>query len=216
MPRPPRIDIPGLIYHVTNRGTNRQRIFFSDQDRQDFCRRLIWTQEEHPFLLHAYCLMDNHFHLLIQTINKSLSRTIQYLTAIYGQLFNRRHARSGRVLQGRFHSIPVQEDAYFTVAARYIHLNPVRAGMVSKPEDYPWSNYGKLIRGEPDRLSDPSFLLGYFGKDADRQRMGYRGFVESVMGKSEPITQRELYKMRAWGDIKTILRSIGNPCEQIG
>lgn len=209
MPRLPRIDIPGLIYHVTNRGTNRQAIFHSDRDRQDFLRLLLTTQSEFPFTLHAYCLMTNHFHLLIQTINHSLSRTIQYWTGLYGSLFNRRHNRSGRMVQGRFHSIPVQEDSYFTVAARYIHLNPVRAGMVIRPEDYAWSNYGKLIRGEADPHVDTSFLMGYFGKQTQTQRQRYQEFVESELSRKELITQQALYRMRAWGNVGIITRRFG-------
>ncbi len=120
MPRAPRIDVPGLVYHVTNRGANKQDLFLSPQDYVDFLRIIAQTCDEFPFMLHAYCLMTNHFHLLLQTIDDSLSQTIQYLTGLYGQLFNRRYGRSGRLHQGRFHSIPVQEDSYFTVAARCI------------------------------------------------------------------------------------------------
>ena len=206
MPRAPRIDIPGLVYHVTNRGTNRQAIYLSDKDRQDFLRLLLITRDEFPFVLHSYCLMTNHFHLLIQTIEHSISKTMQYLTGMYGSLFNRRHGHSGRLLQGRFHSIPVQEDTYFTVASRYIHLNPVRAGIVSNPGDYPWSNYGKLIRGEPDRIADPSFLLGYFGKETAIQRQRYQDFVESLISKPEVISERVLYRMGAWGNLKEIIK----------
>jgi REP element-mobilizing transposase RayT len=204
MPRAPRIDVPGLVYHVTNRGTNKQALFLSDRDRLDFLRFIAQTRDEFPFTLHAYCLMTNHFHLLLQTIDHSLSRTIQYLTGLYGQLFNRRHGRSGRLHQGRFHSIPVQEDNYFTVAARYIHLNPVKAGMVAKPEDYRWSSYGAIVRGEADPVADPSFLLGYFGNDLSKQRWLYKNFVDSMIDKPEPITTRALYRMIAWGDPRFI------------
>jgi len=204
MPRSPRIDFPGLIYHVTNRGTNRQAIFLSDQDRQDFLRLALITRNEFPFILHAYCLMTNHFHLLIQTIEDSLSRTMQYMTGLYGQRFNRRYGRSGRLHQDRFHSIPVQDDAYFTVAARYIDLNAVRAGMALRPEEYPWCSYGRLVRGESDPLVDPSFLLGYFGKEPTGQRRRYQEFVESMMGKVEPITERALNRMTAWGNLSVI------------
>jgi REP element-mobilizing transposase RayT len=206
MPRAPRIDVPGLIYHVTTRGTNQQPIFLSDRDRRDFLNLLSVTCSKFPFTLHAYCLMNNHFHLLIQTIQHSLSRTIQYVTSLYGQLFNNRYDRSGRVHQGRFHSIPVQENSYFLAAARYIHLNPVKAGLVTKPEDYPWSNYGGLLRRELDPLADSSFLLGYFGNDFEESRIRYQQFVESGINTPGTVTDRVLYRMRSWGNLNVILR----------
>ena len=106
----------------------------------------------------------------------------------------------GHVFQSRFHSLPVQTDAYFTTVARYIHLNPVRAGIVERPEDYAWSNYGKLIRGEADPLVDSRFLLDYFGRDMGMQRETYRLYVQSALEKPEPITDRILQRMRFWGN----------------
>ncbi len=160
MPRAPRIDIPGLIYHVTARGVKKLPIFHDDEDRHHFLRLLSMTNAEFPLQLHAYCLMTNHYHLLIQTIKHSLSKTMQYFKTLFAHTFNRKHGHVGHVFQGRFHSIPVQEDAYFTTVARYIHLNPVKAGMVARPRGtIPGAITDGLSRGEADPLVDPGFLL---------------------------------------------------------
>lgn len=199
MPRPPRIDVPGLIYHITNRGVKRLPVFHDDNDRQEFLRLLALTRETFPFRLHAYCLMTNHYHLLLQTLEHSLSKTMHYFKKAFAVLFNRKYGHVGHVFQARFHSIPVEEDAYFTTVARYIHLNPVRAGIVKRPEDYAWSNYDRLIKGEADPLVDPRFLLGYFGAETQWQRDKYRRFVEDKIGKEELITDRALQRLRFWG-----------------
>jgi putative transposase len=199
MPRAARIDIPGLIYHVTNRGVKQLPIFHYDRDRQQFLRFLSRTCLKFPFRLHAYCLMTNHYHLLLQTLEGSLSQTMHYFNSLFAGWFNDRYKEVGHIFQGRFHSIPVEEDAYFKVVSRYIHLNPVRAGMVKRPEDYPWSNYSRLIRGEPDGLVDPQFLLDYFMGDPSARREKYKRFVEEGMIQPEPITESALRRMRFWG-----------------
>ena len=198
MPRPPRVDVPGFTYHLINRGVKKLPIFHDDNDRQHFMRLLCQTQNEFPFILHGYCLMTNHYHLLLQTVKHSLSETMQYLNGLFGALFNKKNNHVGHVFQGRFHSIVVDTDNYFTTVSRYIHLNPVRAGIVQKPEDYPWSNYRSILRGTQDPITDSSFLLGYFGKELEKQRSAYRRFVEDAMYKPEPITERILFRMRYW------------------
>jgi len=117
----------------------------------------------------------------------------------YSSWLNLKYGRVGHSFQGRFHSIPVEKDAYFTTVARYIHLNPVRAGIVLRPEEYPWSNYARLLAADRDPLVQPQFLLEYFGKDSHEQVEGYKRFVEDGMKKQEPITESVLYRMRYWG-----------------
>ena len=207
MPRAPRIDIPGLVYHLTARGVKRLPIFGDDQDRQEFLRLLRWTRDQFPFTLHAYCLMTNHYHLLLQTGNVALADLMQSFKTAYAKHFNRRHHHVGHVFQGRYHSIPVQEDAYFTTVARYIHLNPVKAGIVTAPQDFPWSDYPRLIKGEGDPLVESQFLLGYFGRDIALQREKYRLFVEDGISKQEPVTEKALYRMRFWGAPPPAFRS---------
>jgi putative transposase len=199
MPRGPRIDVPGLTYHVISRGVKKLPIFLDDEDRQRFLRFMSQTRHEFPFRLHAYCLMTNHYHLLLQTLECSLSKTMQYFKKLYAIWFNRKYGHVGHVFQDRFHSIPIEEDTYFTTVSRYIHLNPVRAGIVLRPEDYAWSNYKRLISGEADPLVDPGFLLGYFGPNVAQQREKYRLFVEDMIHKPEPITEKVLQRMRFWG-----------------
>ncbi len=201
MSRAPRIDVPGLIYHVYNRGIRKLPIFHDESDRHKFLDFLKRSNREYPFRLHAYCLMSNHFHLLIQTLDHSLSKTMHLFKTLFSGWFNYKYGTVGPVFQSRFHSIPVQKDAYFTTVARYIHLNPVRAGMVERPEDYLWSDFGRLMRGEPDELVDSSFLLGYFGHERNLQRQQYKQFVYDLIGKAEPITEQVLLKMRSWGKI---------------
>lgn len=208
MPRAPRIDIPGLIYHVTSRGVKKLPIFHELEDHQQFLRILAQAREQFPFRLHAYCLMTNHYHLLLQTLECSLSKTMHYFKTLFANWFNRKQGHVGHVFQGRFHSILVQEDAYFTTVARYIHLNPVRAGIVIRPEDYAWSNYGRLIRGETDPMVDPAFLLEYFGEDPSEQREEYRQFVEDGLNSPETVTERILQRMRFWGKAPRQLRSV--------
>jgi len=200
MPRPPRSLIPNGIYHVISRGVKQCRIFLENRDRLDFLRLIRLTRDDQPFILHDYCLLDNHYHLLLQPTRGVLSKIMQGINSVYANRFNLRHGLSGHVLQGRFHSIPVDTDAYLTTVSRYIHLNPVRAGLVQRPEDYRWSNYRAMIMGASDPLADPRFVLGYFGFEEGRQRQGYRRFVEDGMTRPEPVTDKVLWRMRQWGE----------------
>ncbi len=199
MPRLPRIDFPGLNYHVMSRGVRQLAIFQDDQDRQMFLRFLLQTQEIFPFTLHAYCLMSNHFHLLIQTIEASLASVMRHVKRQFSAWLNLKYERKGHSFQGRFHSIPVETDTYFTTVSRYIHLNPVRAGIVKQPEEYAWSNYGRLIRLERDPLVKNDFLLGFFGETLDQQVAHYKRFVEEGLNKPELISDETLYRLRSWG-----------------
>lgn len=140
MARPLRIEFPGALYHVTSRGNAREAIFHDDPDRHAFLDVLADVIGACRWLCHAYCLMTNHYHVLVETPSANLSRGMQRLNGVYTQRFNRRHARVGHVLQGRFKAILVERESHMLELARYIVLNPVRAGMVSDAEDYPWSS----------------------------------------------------------------------------
>ncbi len=199
MPRQPRIDAPGLISHVINRGVKRLPLFHDDFDRQTFLKLLIQTQQIYPFIFHAYCLMTNHFHLLLQPLEASLGRIMGHVLHRYSIRFNRRYGHVGHAFQARFHNIPVEEDRYMKVVSRYIHLNPVRAGMVKRPENYAWSDYRVAIAGISS-ITDPRFILGYFGLEPERQRIAYRRFVEDGIAQHEPITESTLLRMRTWGN----------------
>src|SRR4030042_5793823 len=129
MARPLRIEFPGAVYHVTSRGNARQTIFIDDEDRGGFLDLLSIVVERFNWICHAYCLMGNHYHLLIETPDGNLSKGMRELNGIYTQHFNRRHGRVGHVFQGRFKAILVEKDSYLLELCRYIVLNPVRAGI---------------------------------------------------------------------------------------
>jgi putative transposase len=142
MARPLRINAPGLTYHITARGTGRMTIYRDDDDRLAFLDRLAQVVGSYGLECHAYCLMDNHYHLVVTTSGANVSRAVQHLNGPYGQWWNWRHRRVGHVFQGRFGAQIVQDDLYLLVACRYVVLNPVRAGLVPGPADWRWSSYG--------------------------------------------------------------------------
>ena len=133
MARPLRIEYPGAVYHVTSRGNARKKIFLDDIDRDEFLATLGWVVERFGWGCHAYCLMDNHFHLLIETPKPNLSLGMRQLNGVYTQRFNRRHKRVGHLFQGRFKAILVERDSYLLELARYIVLNPVRIPIGDRP-----------------------------------------------------------------------------------
>jgi putative transposase len=201
MPRSPRIDIPGLVYHVTNRGIRRLPLFHDDQDRFEF---LDWMQEarrRYAIEVEQYSLMTNHFHLLLRLHEGSLARAMKYSMSRYARFFNRKNGHTGHLFQDRYHSLPVQEDRYYTAVSRYIHLNAPKAGIVSKPEDYRWSNYADLIDGRSNPVATGGTILDYFGRDPQTQRARYRQFVEEDLRKDELVSHETLLRMRAWGSI---------------
>ena len=180
MPRKPRSYSAGLIAHVTIRGNNQQPIFLADSDRKFFLNLLSRYKARHQFRLYSYVLMDNHVHLLLACTQKSpLSRVMQVLITQYARWFNRKYHRNGHLFQGRFYNAWVGRDPYFVVASRYIHLNPVRAGLVRKPAEYFWSSYRAAIGLNPGEWLDLSFLLGLFGIGRNDQMRSYQKYVEN-------------------------------------
>ena len=141
MARPLRIEYPGALYHVTARGNARQRIYNDSKDCQAFLDLLGKLSDRYHWLCHAYCLMTNHYHLLLETPEGNLAEGMRQLNGIYTQAFNRRHHKVGHVFQGRYHAILVDKDCYLLEVARYIVLNPVRAKMVKEAQAYLWSSY---------------------------------------------------------------------------
>ncbi len=141
MARPLRIEFPDALYHLTSRGDRGEAIFLSDADRQGFLGVLAQCCERMDAAVYAYCLMDNHYHLVLTTRRANLSRLMRQLNGVYTQTFNRRHDKTGHVFQGRFKAILVDRDAYFLEVCRYVELNPVRAQMVKAPQDWAWSSY---------------------------------------------------------------------------
>jgi putative transposase len=177
MPRPPRIQVPGGLYHLTSRGVRRERIFHDAFDWASMLELLADVVERFGWRCHTYCLMSNHYHLVIETPEPNLSRGMQRLNCIYAKRFNARYGFSGHAFEARFHSDAVESDAHLLGTLRYVVLNPVRAGIVGHPADWPWSSY-RCFAGLAPR---PSFLvtdhLAYFGRVPETACRGFRAFV---------------------------------------
>jgi len=165
MARPLRITFPGAFYHITSRGNARKVVFKSKRDREKFLEYLESATQRYDALIHAYCMMDNYFHLLLETPSANLPQIMRHINGAYTTYFNIKRKRSGHLFQGRYKSILVDIDEYAKELSRYIHLNPVRAGMVDKPEAYQWSSYPYYIgkKKAPEWLHR-AFVLGYFGE----------------------------------------------------
>ena len=149
MARSLRLEFPGALYHVTARGNRREEIYLDTQDRVRFLDLLGEVCEMRCWRCHGYCLMSNHYHLILETAEANLGRGMRQLNGVYTQRFNRRHGRVGHVFQGRYTAILVDKDAYLMELARYVVLNPVRAGIVASPGQWPWSSYQAMIGKAP-------------------------------------------------------------------
>ncbi len=187
MARPLRIEFPGAIYHVTSRGNGRQAIFVDDQDRRAFLSVLERVVRRFDVIVYAWCLMDNHYHLLLETPRANLSKALRQLNGVYTQAFNRRHDKVGHVLQGRFKAILVDRDSYLLELCRYVVLNPVRAKMVRKPESYRWSSYRASagIDAAPAYLR-LEWLLSQFAKQPAVAQRRYQAFVAAGVRQASP------------------------------
>ncbi|MDQ6994227.1 MAG: transposase, partial [Mariprofundaceae bacterium] len=165
MTRPIRIEYAGALYHVTSRGDRQEDIYIDDVDRSSFLTLLAQVSKDYNWLIHAYCLMDNHYHLLVVTPDGNLSKGMRQLNGVYTQLTNRYHGKVGHVFQGRYKAILVQKENYLLELARYIVLNPVRARMVREAKGWPWSSYRQTagILGN-DALLTTEWLLSAFSK----------------------------------------------------
>ena len=182
MARPLRIEYPGALYHVTSRGNEKRPIFLGDEDRKRFLDLLNEVNERYQWICHAYCLMDNHYHLLIETPEGNLSIGMRQLNGVYTQAFNRRHGRVGHLFQGRFKAILVEKDSYLLEVCRYVILNPVRAGAVETPERWKWSSYrGTEGREKPHPSLTTEWILSQFGGRRGKAEKEYRRFVREGM-----------------------------------
>jgi len=182
MARPLRLEFPGALYHVTSRGNARQKIYLDDEDRRLYLDLLGKEVAQQGWRCYACCLMDNHYHLLIETPEPNLVAGMRRLNGVYTQAFNRRHGRVGHLFQGRYKAIVVDKDAYLRELCRYIVLNPVRAKAVKTPERWPWSSYRATV-GE---LPAPSWLAVEEVRALFPGRSAYRRFVEEGIGQDSP------------------------------
>ena len=184
------MEFAGALYHVTSRGDRREDIYRDDEDRAawlevvgDVCARFNW-------IVHAYCQMTNHCHLLVETIDGNLSKGMRQLNGVYTQRFNRRHGMVGHLFQGRYKAILVQKDAYLLELTRYVVLNPLRARMTERLENWPWSSYRSMV-GEANAPGwlDADWLLSQFGRERTSAIESYRRFVMEGKGLPSPLDQ---------------------------
>jgi putative transposase len=191
MPRKPRIEIGGGLYHVISRGNNRRRIFRSHDDYVKFTSILQQQKAKLPFYLYAYCLMPNHVHLLIEMQDDPVSRIMQRVLTSYSQYHNRKYKKIGHVFQGRYKSILCQTDRYLGELVRYIHLNPVRAKMVRGAQDFEYSGHRAYLGSDKSGLVDTEPVLRHFGANRKRAVEVYTRFVEASAGEK---SQDEYYR----------------------
>ncbi|MBM3358042.1 MAG: hypothetical protein FJY54_09980 [Betaproteobacteria bacterium] len=187
MARPLRLEFAGAFYHLTARGNARADIFLDDRDRLLFLDLLGKEIAQQRWRCHAFCLMSDHYHLLIETPEPNLVSGMRRLNGVYTQAFNRRHGRVGHVFQGRYKAILVDQDSYALELCRYIVLNPVRAAMVKRPQDWRWSSYRATagLSTAPIWL-DVDWLLRQFAHESRRARQAYRQFVSAGIGHVSP------------------------------
>jgi putative transposase len=195
MARPLRIEFPDALYHVTSRGNERRAIFRSNHDRRAFLEFLGIAARRFGWSVTAWVLMTNHFHLVVQTPEPNLSRGMQWLNGVYASWFNARHRRSGHLLQGRFKSVLVDSQHYFAEVLRYVVLNPVRAKMVERPEDYRWSSYHVTAgHGAPDWFDLTAALAPFGGSDASAPA-NYRAYVDAGIASTEQLWDKVICGM---------------------
>jgi len=187
-----RIEYPGACYHVFSRGNQKQPIFLSDDDRCFFLKCLREAHEKFGIIVHVYCLMPNHYHLILETPLGNLSNMMHFLNTAYTVYFNAKHKRSGHLFQGRYKSILIDAKSYAQELSKYIHLNPVRSEIVELPEQYPWSSYG-YYRGtaKHEKWLETSFILSLFDEHPEDARKAYSEFVMDGIGKEVPVSIKE-------------------------
>ncbi|VEF49718.1 putative transposase [Bacillus freudenreichii] len=182
MARKLRVWFPGAVYHITKRGNRRSSLFYDDRDRLTYLQMFLDARYEFPCILHSYCLMSNHIHLLLETIDHHPKYIMQRLNSSYAVYFNRRHSLDGHLFQGRYGSKLILSEDYFLKVSKYIHLNPVKANMVSSPEDYTWSSCSAYFSLQNNPYIETKRTLSYF---PDPPEAHYRYFIEK---KEETLT----------------------------
>ncbi len=190
MARPLRLEFAGALYHLTARGDRCEDIYRDKEDRHQWLEVLGRVCKRFNWVIYGYCQMDNHYHLLAETVEGNLSRGMRQLNGSYTQNFNRRYHEGGHLFQGRYKAILVQKEAYLLELTRYIALNPVRAGMVREPEDWVWSSYRAMIGVEEKQgWLDVDWILSQFGQNRTPAISACRRFIMAGKGLSDPSKQ---------------------------
>jgi REP element-mobilizing transposase RayT len=207
MPRQGRIDIIGGMYHIITRGINREKIFNDNDDREEFVRRLSVSLKETGNICYGWALMPNHFHLLVRRGKKSISDLMRKLLTGYAVYYNRKHKRRGYLFQNRYKSILCQEEGYLLELVRYIHLNPVRGGIVKNMKElsqYPWSGYAEIMGANKRGFQEVDEVLGRFGKSRNEACRKIAEYMEEGVkqGKRDDLTGGGLRRSAGgWGEI---------------
>lgn len=215
MSRPLRLEFSGAFYHVTSRGDGREAIFLDHHDFPQFIEHLGEVCQRYNWRCHAFCLMTNHYHVVVETPDGNLSQGMRQLNGIYTQWFNRRHARVGHVFQGRYKAILVDADSHMLELARYVVLNPVRAKMVKTAGQWFWSSYRYMIgKTPPPDWLEIDRLLGQFSTQRTEAQQRYINFVSA--GKKQPSIWQHLQHQIYLGDTQFVSRMqglINNPSQ---
>ncbi|GBE06280.1 transposase IS200 like protein [bacterium BMS3Abin10] len=222
MARPLRIEYDGAVYHITSRGNAKRPIFKEDNDRTKFLETLQKVNKRYNWLCHAYCLMTNHYHLVVETPDGNLSKGMRQLNGIYTQTFNKEHNKVGHLFQGRYKAVLIQKDSHLMEVLRYAVLNPVRAKLVEKPEQWKWSSYKATAgRQKPHPCLTTDWILSQFGRKKRQAEKQYRDFVisgidedkickdirtKSILGE-EDFVKTLLNYLRGYEDIQEIPKS---------
>jgi putative transposase len=212
MARPPRLHAPGAMYHVTLRGNHRQNIFFTPRDRDVLSELFAEVMERFGARLHAYCYMTNHVHALIQVSDAPLGRLMLRIAGRYARLTQSRLHTTGHLFEKRYYPVLVDADEYLLELLRYIHLNPVRARMVSSPDDYPWSSHSVYLGLRHEPWVTTQFALSMFSTDRDAAVEAYRRFVKedvSSPSRTSPLVQRNPNDKRIMGSDDFAARVLG-------
>ena len=184
MARPLRIQYDGALYHITSRGNARKAIYRDDEDRRIFLDTLLNVNKRYNWKCHAYCLMNNHYHLIIETPDGNLSKGARQLNGVYTQIYNRRHHRVGHIFQGRYKAILIEKGSHLLEVCRYVVLNPVRAKAVERPEEWRWSSYrGTSGMEKPHPCLTIDWVLEQFSTRKGTAEKKYREFVEAGIGE---------------------------------
>ncbi len=192
MARLPRYFVEGQAQHIIQRGNNREPIFADDSDIHFYNECLQEAAEQQGLAIHAYVLMTNHVHILATPDTaQSISKTLQSLGRRYVQYFNQTYGRTGTLWEGRYRATLIDSERYLLTCMRYIELNPVRAGMVKHPLDYPWSSYAANARGGEDKLVSPHSLYKRLGRNPQARQSAYRQLFRAALGKGELDAIRE-------------------------
>jgi len=215
MARALRLSFEGAFYHITARGMRKENIFYSDNDKKGFLDKMNETFEKYSFICYAYCLMDNHYHLFIQTPLANISEGMHYLNTSHANWFRAKYKLVGSIFQGRYKSILVDADSYALVLSAYIHLNPLRAGMVEKLEDYSFSSFLDYIgtRKPVVKRLDTSLILSRFSDKTEQAQEKYKQFVIENREMKSPL--KDTFKGVALGS-DTFMKKIAEKIKSVG